>query len=77
MSPGPCKGCRERFVGCHGRTAEGAWRCPVWGRWQEELDRQQTASAAERLSGQVQRDYIYESKARFRKMKEQGKPMRR
>lgn len=77
MNPGPCKDCRERYVGCHGKMKDGTWRCEAWGRWQEEQAVDRERSAAERFQRQVQRDYICESKERFRRMKEQGKPKRR
>lgn len=76
MSPGPCKDCRGRFVGCHGRTAEGAWRCEAWGRWQEERAGALEQSAGARFAARLRQDYISESKERFRKRKEQGKPKR-
>ena len=63
-------------MGCHGRTAEGAWRCEAWGRWQEERAGDREKSAGARFEKQIRQDYIRENRERFRKMKEQGKPKR-
>lgn len=76
MSPGPCKDCRKRFLGCHGQTEDGAWRCEAWGRWQEERAGDREKSAGARFEKQVRQDYIRENRERFRKMKEQGKTKR-
>lgn len=35
---GVCKGCTTRAVGCHGKTADGAWRCGPWGEAQERKE---------------------------------------
>ena len=77
MNLGPCKDCRARYVGCHGRKPDGTWRCEAWGRWQEEQAQRQIGSAGELFEKRIQRDYICESKERFRKMKQRGQPKRR
>ena len=77
MNSGPCKDCRERYIGCHGRKPDGTWRCEAWGRWQEEQTVDRERSAGERFRAEIRRDYISESKERFRRMKKQGKSKRR
>ena len=77
MNLGPCKDCRERYVGYHGQGPDGTWRCEAWGRWQEEQAGNRDRSAGERFEKQIQRDYICASKERFRKMKQRGQPKRR
>lgn len=42
-----CRGCESRFIGCHGRNADGSWRCEAWGKAQEkELARMADTQAA-------------------------------
>lgn len=76
MSPGPCRDCRERFMGCHGRTADGTWRCEAWGRWQAERAGELERTAGARLESRIQRGYLRESRERLRKMKESGRSTR-
>ena len=33
-----CKGCKTRYLGCHGKDEEGNWRCKEWAKQQEKQD---------------------------------------
>lgn len=69
----PCgRDCPNRSPRCHGRREDGSWICPAWGDWQNGRQEQRSQSTAGRLEQAVQRDYIFESRARFRKWKQRG-----
>lgn len=38
---GVCKGCQERYIGCHGKNEDGGWKCKRWGEEQERKASQQ------------------------------------
>lgn len=65
----PCKGCEVRFIGCHGKDRDGAWRCEQWGALQDKLAAERQRTAGDRMRTRVDREYIYESVRRNRKAK--------
>ena len=69
----PCgQDCPNRSPRCHGRRENGSWICLAWGEWQDAQKSQRDQSAAEVRKRDVQREYLFESKARFQKWKQHG-----
>lgn len=69
----PCgRDCPDRSPRCHGRWEDGSWICPAWGDWQGAQKSQRDQIAAEVRKRDVQREYLFESKARFQKWKQHG-----
>lgn len=74
MTGSVCKGCKERFVGCHGKREDGSWRCPRWRcpRWgeaQEKKDEELRRTERDRMQTAVMERYTRENRYRFTKGK--------
>ena len=63
---GVCKGCQERYIGCHGIHPNGSWKCERWGGEQEK-------KTARQREAQIRREMeLYKEgsiRARERKVK--------
>lgn len=69
MAESVCKGCGERFVGCHGKREDGSWRCPRWGEAQERKAEELRRTERTRMQTAVMERYTRESRNRFTKGK--------
>lgn len=48
-TPGPCKDCNTRYLGCHGRDDMGNYLCATYGNFREVRDAE-NAMKAKRIS---------------------------
>ena len=47
MNKSPCYGCEKRFDRCHGRNADGSWRCFAYRNFSENNAARLAASATQ------------------------------
>ena len=57
---GPCKGCSERYVGCHGK-------CERYGSWKGERDALLAEMNAEKAKHQIAVNYVQRNKLKVAK----------
>ena len=69
MTGSVCKGCQERFVGCHGKREDGSWCCPLWGEAQEKKAEELRRTERDRMQTAVMERYTRENRYRFTKGK--------
>lgn len=69
MTGSVCKGCKERFVGCHGKREDGSWCCPRRGEAQEKKAEELRRTERDRMQTAVMERYTRENRYRFTKGK--------